>query len=105
MKKSKELAKKNWRGSGDSAVENVWFGIKDKLDETEFLGYETNQAEAVISSLLKDNKEVKELKSNEEGMIITNQTPFYGESGGQVGDTGEIVSGKFKLEVTDVQKN
>jgi len=104
MKESRELAKKNWKGSGDAAVEDVWFGIRDKLGATEFLGYETNQAEGMILSLLKDNKEVKELKSNDEGMIITNQTPFYGESGGQVGDIGEIISGKFKFEVTDVQK-
>ena len=104
MKESRELAKKNWKGSGDAAIEDIWFGIRDKLGATEFLGYETNEAEGVILSLLKDNKEVKELKSNDEGMIITNQTPFYGESGGQVGDTGEIVSGDFKFEVTDVQK-
>jgi len=104
MKESKELAKKNWKGSGDAAVENVWFGIKDKLGATEFLGYETNQAEGVISSLLKDNKEVDQLKENDEGMIVVNQTPFYGESGGQVGDTGEIVANDFKFEVTDVQK-
>ena len=104
MQESRELAKKNWKGSGDAAVEDVWFGIKDKLGATEFLGYETNQAEGVILSLLKDNKEVKDLKSNDEGMIITNQTPFYGESGGQVGDTGEIISGDFRFEVTDVQK-
>ena len=104
MKESRELAKKNWKGSGDAAVEDIWFGIRDKLGATEFLGYETNQAEGVILSLLKDNKEVKELKSNDEGMIITNQTPFYGESGGQVGDIGEIISGDFKFEVNDVQK-
>ena len=104
MQESRELAKKNWKGSGDAAVEDVWFGIKDKLGATEFLGYETNQAEGVILSLLKDNKEVKDLKSNDEGMIITNQTPFYGESGGQVGDTGEIISGDFRFEVSDVQK-
>ena len=104
MKESRELAKKNWKGSGDAAVEDIWFGIKDKLEATEFLGYETNQAEGVVLSLLKDNKEVKELKENDEGMIIVNQTPFYGESGGQVGDTGEISSNKFKFEVTDVQK-
>jgi len=104
MRESKELAKKNWKGSGDAAVENIWFGIRDKLGATEFLGYETDQAEGVVLSLLKDNKEIKELKSNDEGMIITNQTPFYGESGGQVGDTGEIISGDFKFEVTDVQK-
>ena len=104
MKESRELAKKNWKGSGDAAVEDIWFGIKDKLEVTEFLGYETNQAEGVILSLLKDNKEVGELKENDEGMIIVNQTPFYGESGGQVGDIGEITSNDFKFEVTDVQK-
>ncbi len=104
MKESRELAKKNWKGSGDAAVEDIWFGIKDKLEATEFLGYETNQAEGVVLSLLKDNKEVDKLEENDEGMIIVNQTPFYGESGGQVGDTGEIVSNDFKFEVTDVQK-
>jgi alanyl-tRNA synthetase len=104
MKKSRELAKKNWKGSGDTAVENFWFGIKDKLGATEFLGYESNHAEGVILSLLKNNKEVNELNINDEGIIIVNQTPFYGESGGQVGDTGEIVSNNFKFEVTDVQK-
>ena len=104
MKESRELAKKNWKGSGDAAVEDIWFGIRDKLGPTEFLGYETNQAEGAVISLLKDNKEVKELKSNDEGMIIINQTPFYGESGGQVGDTGEIINGDFRFEVTDVQK-
>jgi alanyl-tRNA synthetase len=104
MKESRELAKKNWKGSGDAAVEDVWFGIKDKLGATEFLGYETNQAEGVILSLLKENKEVRELKKDDEGMIIVNQTPFYGESGGQVGDIGEIVANNFRFEVTDVQK-
>jgi alanyl-tRNA synthetase len=104
MKESRELAKKNWKGSGDAAVENIWFGIRDKLGATEFLGYETNQAEGAVLSLLKENREVKELKPNDEGMIITNQTPFYAESGGQVGDAGEIISNDFKFEVTDVQK-
>ena len=104
MKESRELAKRNWKGSGDAAVENVWFGIKDKLEPTEFLGYETNQAEGVVLSLLKENKEVDQLKENDEGMIILNQTPFYGESGGQVGDTGEIISNDFRFEVIDVQK-
>ena len=70
MKESRELAKKNWKGSGDAAVEDIWFGIRDKLGATEFLGYETNQAEGLVLSLLKNNKEVKELKSNDEGMII-----------------------------------
>ena len=104
MKESKELAKKNWKGSGDSAVDDIWFSIKDRLGPSEFLGYETDQAEGIILSLLKDNKEVDELKENDEGIIIVNQTPFYGESGGQVGDTGEIISGDFIFEISDVQK-
>ena len=104
MKESRELAKKNWRGSGDSAIDDIWFGVREKLGATEFLGYETNQAEGVVLSLFKDNKEVDQLNSGEEGMIIVNQTPFYGESGGQVGDEGEIISAEFKFKVTDVQK-
>ena len=104
MKESKELAKKNWKGSGDSSVEEIWFGIRDKLEPTEFLGYEKNQAEGIVLSLLKDNKEVQRLNKDDGGMIIINQTPFYGESGGQVGDIGQIISGDFKFEVSDVQK-
>ena len=104
MKESRELAKKNWKGSGDSAIEDIWFGIREKLGATEFLGYETNQAEGVVLSLFKGDKEVDQLNSGEEGMIIVNQTPFYGESGGQVGDKGEIISGDFKFNVFDVQK-
>ena len=104
MKESRELAKKNWKGSGDSAIDDIWFGVREKLGATEFLGYETNQAEGVVLSLFKENKEVDQLNSGEEGMIIVNQTPFYGESGGQVGDEGEIISGDFKFEVKDVQK-
>ena len=104
MKYSRELAKKNWKGSGDSAVDDIWFAIRDKLGATEFLGYETDQAEGVVQSLLKNNEQVKSLKVGDEGMIILNQTPFYGESGGQVGDTGEISTNNFKFKVLDVQK-
>ena len=104
MKESRELAKKNWKGSGDSSVEDIWFGIKDKLGPTEFLGYQSNKAEGIILSLIKSNREVKTLTKNDEAMIIVNQTPFYGESGGQIGDTGYITSGNFKFKVEDVQK-
>ncbi len=104
MKESRELAKKNWKGSGDSSVEGIWFGIKDKLGPTEFLGYQSNKAEGIILSLVKSNKEVKTLTKDDEAMIIVNQTPFYGESGGQIGDTGYIISGNFKFKVEDVQK-
>ncbi len=104
MIKSKELAKKNWKGSGDSLVDEIWFGIKDKVGPTEFLGYEYEHAEAVIQKIVKNNKEVEKLNDGDEGIIILNQTPFYGESGGQVGDSGTIKSGENIFEVNDVQK-
>ena len=104
MKESKELAKKNWKGSGDSSVDQIWFDIKDRLGATDFLGYATNKAEGVITLMLKNNKEVQDLQENDEGIIITNQTPFYGESGGQVADTGIISNESFEFEVSDVQK-
>ena len=104
MRESIELARKNWKGSGDSAVEKIWFGIKEKIGPTEFLGYENDQAQGIIKCLLKNHKEVSVLNKDDEGMIVLNQTPFYAESGGQVGDKGVIVKDDFKFEVTDVQK-
>jgi alanyl-tRNA synthetase len=104
MRESIELARKNWKGSGDSAVEKIWFGIKEKIGPTEFLGYENDQAQGIVKCLLKNHKEVSVLNKDDEGMIVLNQTPFYAESGGQVGDKGIIIKDDFKFEVTDVQK-
>ncbi|MDC1139847.1 alanine--tRNA ligase [Candidatus Pelagibacter sp.] len=104
MKKSKELAKKNWKGSGDSSVDQIWFDIRERLGATDFLGYATDKAEGVITLILKKNKEVQYLQESDEGIIVTNQTPFYGESGGQVADTGTISNESFEFEVSDVQK-
>ena len=104
MQESKELAKKNWKGSGDAAVDDIWFDIKDKVGATEFLGYEKIQSEGIILKLIKNNKEVDSLKTGEKGMIVVNQTPFYGESGGQLGDIGKINSGNNSFTVNDVQK-
>ena len=104
MKESKELAKKNWKGSGDSSIDQIWFGIKDKVGPTEFLGYEFESAEGVVQSILKNNEEIKNLDEGDEGILILNQTPFYGESGGQVGDSGTITSGDNLFKVSDVQK-
>ena len=104
MRESIALARKNWKGSGDSAVEQVWYGIKEKHGATEFIGYENDQAQGVVKSLLKSSKEVNVLSEGDEGVIVVNQTPFYGESGGQVGDTGMVSNENFRFEVTDVQK-
>jgi alanyl-tRNA synthetase len=88
MSERKQEAKKNWKGSGDSLVENIWFSIRDKLGPTDFLGYETDKSQGVILGIIKNGEEVDSLREKDEGIIITNQTPFYGESGGQIGDTG-----------------
>jgi alanyl-tRNA synthetase len=104
MKESKELAKKNWKGSGDSSIDQIWFEIRDRLGATDFLGYASDKAEGVITLILKRNKEVQDLHESDEGIIVTNQTPFYGESGGQVADTGTISNESFEFKVSDVQK-
>ncbi|MCB1507174.1 MAG: alanine--tRNA ligase [Hyphomicrobiaceae bacterium] len=91
MEKQKAEARKAWKGSGEAATETVWFEIRDSAGATDFIGYDTEIAEGEIRALVKDGKQVKSLKSGEAGQIVLNQTPFYGESGGQVGDRGAIV--------------
>jgi len=104
MTKRREDAKKNWKGSGDSAVEHIWFNIREKLGSTDFLGYETNNSQGIVLSIVQAGKEVEKLDEGKEGIIITNQTPFYGESGGQIGDTGFLFGSNSKFEVVDTQK-
>ena len=105
MKKQKEAAKAAWKGSGEAATEGLWFEIKDKVGATEFLGYDTETAEGIVTALVSGGKEAKELKAGDEGALVLNQTPFYGESGGQVGDQGVIKGPKGALfRVTDTQK-
>ena len=104
MTKRREDAKKNWKGSGDSAVDHIWFNIREKLGPTDFLGYETDNSQGVVLSIIHDGKEIEILNEDKEGIIITNQTPFYGESGGQIGDTGFLFGSKSQFEVTDTQK-
>jgi alanyl-tRNA synthetase len=105
MDRQRVKARAAWAGSGDTATESVWFPLREKLGATEFLGYETETAEGAVTALVKDGKEVDGLKAGESGAIVLNQTPFYAESGGQVGDTG-VLSGEggVKFRVTDTQK-
>jgi len=104
MEKSKKLARANWKGSGDKSLEEKWFKIREQLNPTEFLGYEFDKLEGVILKISKGNDFVKEAKVGEEVEIVTNQTPFYGESGGQIGDQGIIFSNDCKVFIKDTQK-
>ena len=104
MERQREKARASWAGSGDAATEAVWFGLRESAGATEFLGYETETAEGVVAALVKDGKEVKALRAGENGAVVLNQTPFYAESGGQVGDTGIMRADGVRFRVTDTQK-
>ena len=105
MEKSKALARANWKGSGDKYVEEKWFKVREKLNPTEFLGYEFDKAEGVVLKILKDGKFVDNAKNGDDIEIITNQTPFYGESGGRVKDQGKIFNSGCRINIIDTQKN
>lgn len=104
MQQQKAKARAAWAGTGEAATEKLWFPLRDRLGATEFLGYDTETAEGVITALIRDNAEVETLHPGESGLMIVNQTPFYGESGGQVGDAGTVRGAGFLAEVGDVQK-
>ena len=104
MQKSKDLARASWKGSGDKSIEEKWFKIREQLNPTEFLGYEFDKAEGVVLKISKGNKFIESAKEGDEVEIITNQTPFYGESGGQVGDQGIISNSNCKINIKDTQK-
>lgn len=98
-------ARKAWAGSGESATDQSWFALREEVGPTEFLGYGTEAAEGAISAILKDGDRVGSAMAGETVRIITNQTPFYGEGGGQVGDTGAIFSGHgAEGTVSDTEK-
>src|SRR4029079_14440690 len=94
----------SWTGSGDAAAQAAWFPIRERHGATEFLGYDTETAEGVVTALMRDGKEVAELNAGDTGAVVVNQTPFYGESGGQVGDTGTMSADGVKLLVTEAQE-
>ncbi|HEV7255564.1 MAG TPA: alanine--tRNA ligase [Mesorhizobium sp.] len=104
MERQKVEARANWTGSGEAATETIWFGIRERTGATEFLGYDTETAEGVIQAIIVDGREVEAATAGQTVRFVTNQTPFYAESGGQVGDTGEARGEGFRIEVTDTQK-
>jgi alanyl-tRNA synthetase len=105
MERQREEARKAWAGSGEASTEAIWFEIKEKAGGTDFLGYETERAEGQIRAIVLDGRGVGALSSGQSGILILNQTPFYGEAGGQVGDRGEIRSPEGALfAVEDTQR-
>jgi alanyl-tRNA synthetase len=105
MEAQREEARRAWKGSGDAKTETIWFDIRERVGATEFLGYDTEMAEGVVRALVRDDREVSELKTGEKGAVVLNQTPFYGESGGQTGDHGSIRTAEGAVfRVEDTQK-
>jgi alanyl-tRNA synthetase len=104
MERQRAEARKAWSGSGEAATETVWFGVRDRVGATEFLGYGTERAEGIVGAVLRDGHEVAKLATGETGLVVLNQTPFYGESGGQIGDTGTMTAPGLRLKITNTQK-
>ena len=104
MERQRDKARAAWAGSGEAATEQLWFSLKERVGATEFLGYDTEVAEGIVLALVKDSHEVGELAAGESGIVVLNQTPFYGESGGQVGDTGTMTAVDVRVRVADTQK-
>ena len=104
MAKQRADARKAWAGSGESATDAQWFAVRDEFGSTEFLGYDTEEAEGNILALFKNGERVQSAKAGETVLLLANQTPFYAESGGQVGDQGTIASSKGEGIVEDTEK-
>jgi len=105
MAEQKAAARAAWKGSGDKANDEVWFDVAEELGGTEFIGYTSHQGDAQVVALVKDGKRVDQVREGDEVVILTNQTPFYGESGGQMGDAGIASNDSgFVADVSDTSK-
>ncbi|MBL0337863.1 MAG: alanine--tRNA ligase [Rhodospirillaceae bacterium] len=105
MEEQRQAARKAWSGSGQEKTAQIWFDLHQQLGSTEFLGYATDKAEARVLAILKQGQLIDEAKAGDEIAVIANQTPFYGESGGQMGDQGHLVSeNNCRMDITDTLK-
>ncbi|MHC9237497.1 alanine--tRNA ligase [Pseudooceanicola sp. 502str34] len=104
MAEQKAKARAAWSGSGEAADATIWFDIADKHGATDFLGYDTEKAEGVVLAVVKDGATAEAATVGDSVQIVLNQTPFYGESGGQVGDSGTLETEEAKVTITDTKK-
>ena len=104
MARQKADARAHWAGSGEAAAETVWFAVKDRTGSTEFLGYDTEEAEGIVIALVSNGTEVESAQTGDNVSLVVNQTPFYAESGGQMGDAGTLLGDGFRIEISDTQK-
>ncbi|MEO0906838.1 MAG: alanine--tRNA ligase [Pseudomonadota bacterium] len=105
MTRQKEAARAAWKGSGDAASGEIWFDIAEREGASEFTGYAANSGEGSVVAIVKDGAEIASAQAGDEVVVLTNQTPFYGESGGQTGDTGTISTPDgLMIEVIDTSK-
>jgi alanyl-tRNA synthetase len=105
MERQRAEARKAWAGSGEAATDRIWFELRERLGATEFLGYQADTAEGRVESLVVDGAEITRAEAGTEVAVVVNQTPFYGESGGQVGDTGIMFNGGgVEITVSDTVK-
>ena len=105
MAEQKAQARAAWKGSGDKGSDELWFDLAEEFGSTEFTGYSGDEGEGVVLAIVKDGARVDAAKQGDEVQLVLNQTPFYGESGGQVGDAGKLTSLKgFEGDVADTSK-
>jgi len=104
MQRQREEARKAWSGSGDAVTDAIWFGVRDKVGATDFLGYDTESAEGQIKEIVVDGKSVESVGAGAQVYLVLNQSPFYGESGGQMGDCGVIKTDDVTIIISDTQK-
>jgi len=105
MEKQREAARQSWSGSGEEVTDEVWFDVRENIGATEFLGYDTVMAEGIILAIVVGGKIVEYANIGDSVALVLNQTPFYAESGGQIGDTGSLCTNKgSKVEIIDTQK-